>query len=349
MKNNRKAALAVAITAVLAVGACSSDSSGDSSGSGKLVFVSFGGAYQEAQSVAMVKPYAKTSGVKVTEDGPTDTAKIQLQVKTKNVKWDVIDAEPYFPLQECGKSAMKLDYDVIDTSKMDPALVSDCAVANMSYSYIFMYNTKLFGDNPPQSWTDFFDTKKYPGKRAIRDSAAGGALEAALLGDGVTPADLFPLDLDRAFRKLDSVRKDLVIADGATAIQQQMESGEVAMAIIPNGRGYDAVKNGAPFAAQWNQNLLGYDVFMVPTGAPNAKEAMKFINYAIGAEAQGKLTENISYGPINKDAKPDVDAELTSFLPSDPANAKVAVIVDQNWWAKNLDSTTAAWAKWATS
>ena len=37
-------------------------------------------------------------------------------------------------------------------------------------------------------------------------NATQGPLEEALLADGVEPKDLYPLDVDRAFRKLDQIK-----------------------------------------------------------------------------------------------------------------------------------------------
>lgn len=53
----------------------------------------------------------------------------------------------------------------------------------------------------PRSWADFWNVRKFPGRRAL---ANGGspllAPAAALLTDGVPPDELFPMDLDRTFR-----------------------------------------------------------------------------------------------------------------------------------------------------
>ena len=56
-------------------------------------------------------------------------------------------------------------------------------------------------------WADLFDTAKIPGKRTFYKWSAPGVLEIALLADGVAPDKLYPLDLDRAFKKLDTIKK----------------------------------------------------------------------------------------------------------------------------------------------
>ena len=329
-----------------ACGGGSDSASKPASETKSMTFVSFGGAYQNAQKTAMTDPYAKANQLTINQDGPTDYAKIKAMVESGNVLWDVVDADPFFPIGNCDKYAEKLDLKVIDTSKMPKAFVSECAVPSMTYAYVLMYNTKKY-PTPPQNWHDFFDTTKFPGKRALQNAPQGGGFEAALLADGVAKDKLYPLDYDRAEKKLNTIKKDLVFWDTGAQSQQMMEKGEVDMLLAWTGRGYNAVKNGATFAPQWNQNMAVYDVFMVPKGSKNKAAAMKFIAYATGAEAQAKLTETIPYSPINSDAKPKVDKLITSFLSTQPGIAEKGIVQDQKWWSQNQDPATQRWTAWA--
>jgi putative spermidine/putrescine transport system substrate-binding protein len=346
----------VGAVGVLALAACSGSASTSASsggpssaaGAGTLTFTSFGGAYQDAQRKAMLGPYAASSGLKITEDQPTDYPKLTAMVKSGNVTWDVVDTDPFYPLANCGTYAEKIDTTVVDTSKMPKELVSDCAVPSMTFSYVLMYNSKLYGSNPPKSWADFFDTKNFPGKRALQNASQGGGYEVALLADGVAPDKLYPLDYDRAFKKLDTLGDNLIFWETGAQSQEMMEKGEVGMLLAWNGRAYNAAKNGAPYLPQWNQNIAVYDVFMVPKGVKNKDAAMKFIAYATGAEAQARLTENIPYAPINSDAQPKVDALTTSFLPTGPDAVGKGIIQDQKWWSANNVEATKKWSSWVT-
>lgn len=344
--NRRRFGAAIA-TAALALAGC-----GSTAGSGSaapLTFVSFGGDYQKAQSAAMVQPYqALNKDLKIVEDQPTDYAKIKTMVESQNVSADVVDADPYFAIGNCDKYAEKLDFSVIDTSKMPKAFVSDCAVPSMTYAYVMMYNTEKYGNNPPQTWADFFDTKKFPGTRAIENAYIGGGLEFGLLADGVTADKLYPIDYDRAFKKLDTIKNDLKFWKTGAEAQQMMENKQVDIVVAWSGRAYNAVKNGAPYAPQWNQHLATYDIFMVPKGSKNKAGAMKFIAYATGAAAQASLTEHIPYAPINSDAKPKVDDQTKQFLPSEPDIAAKGIPLDHKWYAENQDDVSARWTSWTT-
>ncbi|MGW2512338.1 ABC transporter substrate-binding protein [Streptomyces scopuliridis] len=314
-----------------------------------LTFASYGGIYQDGQEAAAVKPFATESGAEVLSDGPTDYTKVKAQVNARNVTWDVVDADTIWAKRQCGKLFMPLHNDIVDTSKLPKGMGDKCSVPAMSYGAVLMYDKKKFGDNPPKNWADFLDTAKYPGKRAIpgiASDASPGALEAALIADGVAPGQLFPLDVDRALKKLTSVRSSLVFWDTGARSQQLLESGEVSMAMVWSGRAYSAVKNGAGFAPQWNQFIPISDSLAVPVGAKNPKAAMALINYYLGAPQQNKLTELTSYSPINSDAKPEIDELASQYVTTTPERQAQALKIDNAWWAKNQEQTIQKWSDW---
>ncbi|MGO4807767.1 polyamine ABC transporter substrate-binding protein [Arthrobacter sp. 2MCAF15] len=346
MKNNTKsiAGPAAFVAALLALTACGGATSEASRSS--LTFVSEGGAYQAAQSKAMVLPFTKATGTQVVEDQMDGLAKIKSMVESGNVTWDVVSVDPYMAIGNCGTLAEKLDFSVIDTSKMPKGLVSPCAVPAMTYSFVLMYNKDKYGAHPPTNWADFYDAKNFPGTRVLGNFAQGGGYESALLADGVPANKLYPLDYDRAAKKMNSIRSDLKFYDTGAQQQQMMEGGQADMILAWSGRAYSAVKNGAPYAPVWNQNISVYNAFMVPKGSKNTAEAMKFIAYATGPDAQARLTENIPYSPINSDAKPQVDPLLESYLTTKPEIANVSVSMNQQWWADNQDEATKRWTSW---
>ncbi|SEM45045.1 ABC transporter substrate-binding protein [Nonomuraea pusilla] len=314
-----------------------------------LTFVSYGGVYQKGQQDAAADPFAKESGARVLQDGPTDYAKLKAQVDSSNVTWDVVDSDAIWAQAQCGKLLQPLDYSIIDKSKVPAGLATECSVPAMQYGMVLVYNAKKFGANPPQGWADFFDTAKFPGKRAIPGvpgDAAPGPWEAALIADGVAPDKLFPLDVERANKKLTSVRSNLVFWKTGAESQQLLESGEVDMAMVWSGRAYAAVKNGAPFQVQWNQWMPIMDAISVPKGAKNPKAAMAMINYYLGAQQQAKLTELTSYSPVNTDAKPALDDLGTSFLTTRPEVASKATPIDSKWWAANQEAMIEKWSAW---
>ena len=59
-----------------------------------------------------------------------------------------------------------------------------------------------------------------------------GQLEAVLLADGVKPEEIYPLDVDRAFKKLEPLLPNLIFWDAGAQSQQLFRDGEVVMGNI---------------------------------------------------------------------------------------------------------------------
>lgn len=331
---------------VLTLASCSSNGDGDDGGS--FTFVGAGGSYQEAQTIAFIEPFMAETGVTIHQHSPLSYSQLRAQVDAGNVTWDVMEAFPYFAHQYCGEYLEKIDYDVVDVSRVEEGLWSDCAVPNMKSAFILVYNTDTYGDNPPQSWVDFFDTENFPGTRAVQNDVNQATLEVALLADGVAPEDLYPIDYDRAFAKLDTIRDDLVFMESGADQQEAMTNGSVDMVLAWPGRAYEAAANGAPIAPVWNQAIFYHDVFVVPKGTKNYDLVMEFLAYVVTAEAQETLTENIPYAPINVDAEPDVSELERAYLPLGQDEG-TGLWRDEEWWAGNLDEATERWTEWAAS
>lgn len=337
---------AVAVTAVALAG-CGSSGDGASDQSG-LTFMSGGGAYLDALDNAFLKPFTSETGVTVHNDPTLSYAKVKTMVDAGNVTIDVTPAEGYWEIQECGKALLPLDKSIVDLTNIDPALIQgQCGAPLITYSTAIYYNTDTYKGQTPTGCKDFFDTTKFPGKRAIRDSALPNPLiECALIADGVGRESLYPLDLDRAFRKIESIKSDLVFWASGAESTQLMTAGEVAMIQAWNGRAYAAIaEQGATFAPAYGEAFLIYDTLVVPKGVRDPAQAMKLVNYMLDPVRQAKLTSLIPYSPSNKNAVlTDLPAPLKEFLPETNPKLKSGVIVqDQKWWAENGTEATRRW------
>ena len=106
------------------------------------------------------------------------------------------------------------------------------------------------------------------------------------MADGVPMDKLYPLDIDRAFAKFDTIKGEIIWWDTNSQSQQLFIDGEVNLGLILNGRAYDAAKKGAPIAVEWNGNVQSVDYFVVLKGAANTDVAMRFIQFASQPEGQ---------------------------------------------------------------
>ncbi|GLW96897.1 extracellular solute-binding protein [Microtetraspora sp. NBRC 16547] len=347
MRAHRSLAAAVAgILGLTTLAACGSDSAGDGK---SLTFVAYGGVTQDVMVKQWLEPWGKTEGVTVSQDSPTDYAKLATMVEAGKVTWDLVDTEPFYPIQECGKSVVKLDHTGIDVDKLPKGTVSDCALPIWGYSLLLAYNKDKYGANPPTSFADFFDLAKFPGTRAAPANVTAGPLEVGLLADGVEPSALYPLDIPRALKKWDALKGKVNLWKTSSVSQQQLEAKQADMALVWSGRAAEAVKNGAPYAPVWKQNLFSWASVVIPKGSAHVKEAQSAIRSLLTPETQAKLAENIAYAPVNSAADPKLDQVYAAYNVTSPTISEQSVSQDAVWWAENQQQAVTQWTAWTTS
>ncbi|MCB1472800.1 MAG: polyamine ABC transporter substrate-binding protein [Rhodobiaceae bacterium] len=308
----------------------------------QVTIASWGGSYQESQSKALFEPAEAKTGIKVTQETYGGMSDVRLQVQTGKVTLDIVASGSGSAARAGAEGLLEeLDYNVIDVSTFYPHLYTKYCVGGDVFSTVYAWNTNTYGDNGPQSWADFWDTDKFPGKRAYRGKVAG-ALEPALMADGVAPEDVYKvLDSEEGIKRaIDKIRQlkphiDVFWTSGAQHAQL-MKDGEVDMTTGWNGRFDNAAKDGAKVKYSFNQALLDYDCFAIPKGAPNKDTAMAFLAEISKPEYQDDLPKYITYGPTNKAAYEtgEIDAATAAGLPSSPANAAMQLPVSLDWYAK---------------
>ncbi len=297
--------------------------------------------WEDAQRKAFFDPFTRDTGITVVLI-PEDHAKLLASVAIGSPEADITSVPGGQLAGFAGRGAIdKIDYSFFAPATLDqirPELKAEYGVGALFYSVGLAYNTQRFPDGAaqPATWADFSDTAKFPGKRTLPSCEKlvdGGLLESLLMGDGVAAADVYPLDMDRAFTLLDAFKDDVGrwwIA-GADA-PQSLVSGEADLGIAYNGRIFGAQKEGAPLAFSWDQSLLQYDYWVVTKGAPNAENAAKFLAYISQPEPQAAFAEAISYGPINNAAFALLPADLIAILPGAPDLVAKQLVQDYSWW-----------------
>jgi putative spermidine/putrescine transport system substrate-binding protein len=322
----------------------------------QLTVVSFGGAYQEGQSKALFQPAAKALGITVKEETYTGIADLRLKVKAGAVTWDIVASGSGSAARAGAEGILeKLDYKTIDVSSFLPDMHQEYCVGGDVFSTVLAWNTKTYGDKGPQSWADFWDVKKFPGKRSYRKSVAG-ALEPALMADGV-PADKVyevlssPGGIERAIKKIKELKPHIAVwwSSGAQHAQL-MKDGEVDMITGWNGRFDVAAKDGAKVAYTFNQGLLDNDCYAIAKGAPNKDLAMKFLAEISKPQYQAEFTKYITYGPTNKKAYElgTIEAGYAKRLPSHPDNAAKQLTINLDWYIKFEEKASAAYQNMLT-
>ncbi len=334
--NRQIGAMALVVSAMLiAQGANASE----------IVFTSWGGTTSEAQKNAWVTPFEKKTGVHVRIDGPTDYGKFKAMVESGNVSWDVVDVEADFAAAAAKEGLLEpIDFSIVDKKDLDPRFTAKDHVGSFYYSFVLGFRKDAFGGRQPASWADLFDTKAFPGKRTFYKWSAPGVLEIALLADGVAPEKLYPLDRDRAFRKLDTIKSDILWWSAGAQSQQFVASGEAPIGAFWNGRLFAVQKDEPAVGISWKQNLTASDVLVVPKGTRHKVEAMKFIAAASSARDQASMASMTNYAPINLAAVTLMPPAEVAMLPESHKDGQINL--NMSYWAAHRDEIGKRWYDW---
>ncbi|MDT7834780.1 ABC transporter substrate-binding protein [Aquabacterium sp. OR-4] len=319
-----------------------------------LTVVNFGGANGAAQKKAFVEAFEKANaGARITGvEYNGEQAKIKAMVETKKVSWDVVEVESPDVTRGCDEGLFeKLDYAKIGAkADFTPAAIHECGIGIFVWSTVMAYNGDKF-KTAPTTWADFWDTKKFAGKRGLRKGARYN-LEFALMADGVKPADVYKelatkAGADRAFKKLGELKPSIQWWEAGAQPPQFLVAGDVAMTTAYNGRIDAAQREGKNLKITWTGGIYDLDYWTVVKGSPNKDAALKFIALASSADAQAEYARHISYGPTNTKALAKLDAKVLEKLPTAPANAKDALQFNIKFWADQGEELEKRFASWA--
>lgn len=315
-----------------------------------LTVVSFGGAYQEAQSKAYMKPFAEMTKATVTEATYNgEYGILSNRATSPEGVWDVVSVEAVPTARGARESLfLKIPDSIYSGLRLTSGAAGEYAAGHLVFSTVLAYNQTTFPDTltAPRSWADFWDVSKYPGKRALRNSPRG-TLEIALLAAGVRPENLYPLDTKLAFEQLDKLRPSLVFWEAGAQPPQLLSNGTVTMTSAYNGRVWFAKqKEGAKIGWTLNQGLMETEFWVVPKNASNPDLAFAFIRFSLQAPEQAQFSNQIAYGPTNLDAVPNVSKDIMAALPNSPAALSLQIPVNFDWWASNQSTIEAEWEQW---
>jgi putative spermidine/putrescine transport system substrate-binding protein len=318
-----------------------------------LVVVSWGGAYTKSQVEAYHKPFEAKTGVKINSvDYSGGIGEVKAQVDSGNVAWDVVDMEIADAQRACDEGLLeKIDAGTLPAAPDGTPAVQDfipngitpCAVTSILFSHVVAYDSTKFGDHPPKTLADFFNVKDFPGKRGLRKTSPTVNLELALRADGV-PADQVYATLskkegvDRAFKKLDTIKNNVIWWTPGSQPPQLLADGQVTMTTGYNGRFFDAqIVENKPFVIIWDGQMQELDVLTIVKGTKNLDAAMQFVSFATDTQRLADQASWIAYGPARKSSLPLVGkhaikgVEMGPYMPNAPQNSANAMQIDFLW------------------
>lgn len=315
----------------------------------QIVVAEPGGPYSGAYRKAFFDPFEKATGIRVVsvvrEAQPV--AQFTAMVETKNYIWDVttLALGSDIPILEARGLLEPIGLKAAEFPGMMPGSVRENWLGVDVYSTVIGYRSDKFGTNGPQNWADFWDVKKFPGRRGMRSNPLD-TLEEALMADGVPIDKLYPLDVDRAFRSLDKIKPQVAWWTSGAQSAQLIQSGEVDMICAWNGRLQAVIDGGAPVSIVWNQGTYSMEGWGIPKGTPRAEMAKAFVRFCADAKRQSEITEQLAYGPTNLKAYEYIAAKRAAVLPTAPQNIKQMGLANPEWWHQNREKVSERFITW---
>lgn len=321
-----------------------------------IIIASTGGAYDRALKEAWFDPFTAETGIPVTIVSATNAemrAKAAAMVKAGNVTWDLyLEGE----IQAASEAHRLATEDLTEfcrqfSSRTDLAS-NACASGGallQSTATLLAYRQNDGMKDHPRTWADMWDAKSFPGGRAFPNfDDPWRVLAAALLADGVKKDALFPLDVDRAFAKLDEIRDEVTVwwKTGDQSVQG-FRNGEYDLGQIWLTRARAMKNEGLQIGWSYEASFLVGDRVALVKGAPNRENALKLIAFWLGhPQVQAKACDVLSCTPPSTKAMALMSETTRQSMPT-PDDIKNNVIVpDAVWINANAAMLLQRWNGW---
>src|SRR5437773_7566246 len=197
----------------------------------------WGGSWTAAEEAAFFKPFTAQTGIAVRTVAPVSYAKLKAQVQSGSYEWDITAVTQADLLRAEREGLVEpIDWTVVKKDKLFPNAVYANGLAYCALGTNLAYRKDKFPQGGPKTWADFWAVKKFPANRSRYNNAVR-AVQFALVADGVPVDKVFPLDVDRAFRKLDQIKPHVKVwwTQGNQS-QQLLRDGEVDMLVMWDAR-----------------------------------------------------------------------------------------------------------------
>jgi putative spermidine/putrescine transport system substrate-binding protein len=347
------AAGAVALPGALAAcgsskgtGASTASAAGPKITSKTVVFPFYGGDFGKAQTSVMFDSFTKRHGVRVLT--PTaDVAKFLAMAKSGRAsQWDSIDSDGYTAVEWAQQGILQKLPSWVQRCDLVDKRWQDYCGGGYAYNLSQGYLSATFPDGGPTSWADFWDVKRFPGKRAW-PTFFPGVIEAALMADGVAPDALYPLDIQRGLSKLDEVRSHLQFCESYGQGAQLLGAKSVSIAYIPASRTAALSKQGLDAKIVWDQAVLfPWSCAPVVRNAPHSDAMFALVDWMSDPRRQAQLAKETLNAPTNSKAFEFLDETTTASLVNSPEHRKVAAIVDNDAMAREYQDVSDQYTTW---
>ena len=315
-----------------------------------------GGPFEAALRKHFFEPFTQATGTKVV---PVASSYGEMIAKTAamsaagRVEWDIISPQ-FYELDRLAPYLVDLGGCAGLPNVAAQGLPGICGRYGVQYltgGVVLAWSPAAFRERPaPANWADFWNITAFPGRRALPSygNPWNNTLVFALMADGVRPDKLFPLDLDRAFRKLDEIKPHIDVwwKTGAQSIDM-MRGGDVQLSPLWSGTAYAAKRAGVGLDWTYNQAAADLGSWAILKNAPHPKAAMAFLDfYMANPQAHAAFAQEMGYATTNKAGLALLGPAEQHELVSSPAMMDQMAKIDGAWVEANRTAVLDRWNRW---
>ncbi len=312
----------------------------------KILYINtYGGNWSKAETDFFFKPFTERTGIPVRPVLGVNLAKVKATIQAKTYDFDVASIE--YPQAQAEGLVEPLDKTALNYDKIHPKMwKGNDALQGVALSTVMVYRKDKYPKGGPKSWADFWDVKRFPGKRAL-GQRANINLQYALVADGVPLDKVYPLDLDRAFKKLDEI-KPHITTYWSTAVQSQtlLRDGEVDIMSIWSAQAAQMLDDGLPIEVIWEGADIAQGGRYVIKGTPRAKHAFNYYETAADPKNLADFCRALAYGSPNPDSLKYMTKEEIQRSPSSPEHLAVSIACDDDWYTPRAPRIKERFDQW---
>ena len=307
-----------------------------------LNILNSGGEYGDSLEVCVNKPFTEKTGIKVVTETPGGFAKMQAQAKSGVITNTTTDGSTGDMLRMAAEGLTeKVDWAKVNPEPMFDEAKNDWGFGASYYSTIMAYRSDAA---PVTNWVEFFDTEKFPGKRAL-PTYPDFILPFAAMGGGQSMEDAAKgVDLDLAFATLEKIKGDIIWWESGAQPAQLLKDNEAQYAIAWSGRvfGQEGV------TASYNQGMLDISWQVVTKGITDEQRDMlyQWLRLQTNAEVQKCLVGFLPYPGPSPQLASLVTPEQAAQFPTAEANKAVQWLVPGQWWFDHAAEVEKRWTEY---
>lgn len=296
----------IAIGAVLATGLLSQAASAQQT----VTLMAYAGLFQERYTKAVVEPFMKANpGIKVEYFPMPNSAQMlgNLRAQKAAPQADVVIMDVSVSKAATDeKLFVKIDEtSVPNVAELYPAArIADVdGVAVTFDNLVLIYNTDVVKE-PPKSWMDLAD-KKYAGKVVIPGMPDIQGLSLVMIMERARGGTDYLKSVDKGIAALGEIAPNVQTWDPRPEVYVTIISGQATIGAGWNARAQvntDTSNGKLKATLPAEGSVFQINTINQVANGPGKDAAAKFINYALGQEAQKAFTESMFYAPTNAKA-----------------------------------------------